>query len=1192
MKKVFFVLFTLFLLLTISAFAAPQKLINFQGKLTNLTGSPETGSKTLTFSLWDQYGTSVWVDENITVDLDSAGQFSAILGEGQGSSLDGVDFSKSLWLEMKYAGEPFLPRQKLGYVPYAMYAITAESVIGGGGAGPTGPTGEAGPTGATGPTGLPGATGPAGTKGSTGEVGATGATGPQGNPGLAGADGATGPAGTKGSTGEVGATGATGPQGNPGLAGADGATGVTGATGPTGTKGSTGEVGATGATGPQGNPGLAGADGATGATGATGTKGSTGEVGATGPTGPTGTTGPTGPTGATGPVAGENNQFIYNNSGAAGGANVYYVGGAILASGTAGSTPASGLGTRIMWIPVKSAFRAGRIAGTPPNTQWDDANIGDTSFATGLNTLANGSCSTAMGYGGTASNGRSTAMGFKTIASGLNSTAMGDTTSAGGTDSTAMGYYTTANGDYSTAMGRRAKANHNGTFVWGDSQDASYASANTDEFRVRAQNGAFFTNNLLVGGNVGIGTTSPGVSLEVAGQVKITGGAPGAGKVLTSDGAGLATWEPAGAGPTGPTGPTGATGPAGAAGADGATGPAGTKGSTGEVGATGATGPAGTAGAAGATGPTGPNWTTWPTTEAMSMEARDIINIGKVGIGTATPTATLKVVGAAEIGNDNCSATGLNSIATGKGTYAGAPNTTAMGLNTNASGSNADCSVAMGKGTIASEYVTTAMGIDTRATAVGATAMGWGSSAGGQYSTAMGSAKATAWFSTAMGAGTSASGQYSTAMGNATKATSDYSTAMGHATIASGIVSTAIGDYTTASGVGSIAMGGYISAEGTNSFGIGLDSTRRTITSSHTMAIVGGNVAIGTTEPTATLEVAGQVKITGGSPGLGKVLTSDDAGLATWGSAGAGPTGPTGPTGPQGSFPSGNTAGDMQYWSGTQWAMVPVGQPGQVLQLSGSNIPSWNGVSYASLTTTAVSNIFLTTASSGGNIINDGGAAVTARGVCWSTSPNPTIANSKTTDGTGTGVFTSSITGLTVGTTYYIRAYATNSAGTNYGNQVSFASLGIGSTYQGGIIYYIEAGNQHGFIAAPSDQSTSCAWGTATPATGAIGTAMGTGQSNTNTIVSALGAGSYAAKLCDDLVLNGYSDWFLPSYDELMNLHYQKEVIGNFEYSKYWTSTEHSDTAKAWAWYMGGETYNEFFNGKTNLFYVRAVRHF
>ena len=816
MKKVFFVLFTLFLLLTISAFAAPQKLINFQGKLTNLTGSPETGSKTLTFSLWDQYGTSVWVDENITVDLDSAGQFSAILGEGQGSSLDGVDFSKSLWLEMKYAGEPFLPRQKLGYVPYAMYAITAESVIGGGGAGPTGPTGEAGPTGATGPTGLPGATGPAGTKGSTGEVGATGATGPQGNPGLAGADGATGPAGTKGSTGEVGATGATGPQGNPGLAGADGATGVTGATGPTGTKGSTGEVGATGATGPQGNPGLAGADGATGATGATGTKGSTGEVGATGPTGPTGTTGPTGPTGATGPVAGENNQFIYNNSGAAGGANVYYVGGAILASGTAGSTPASDLGTRIMWIPAKSAFRAGRIAGTPPNTQWDDANIGDTSFATGLNTLANGSCSTAMGYGGTASNGRSTAMGFKTIASGLNSTAMGDTTSASGGDSTAMGYNTTASGQYSTAMGRRAAAKHEGTFVWGDSQDVAYASANTNEFRVRAQNGAFFTNNLLVGGNVGIGTTTPSVSLEVAGQVKITGGEPGTGKVLTSsDNAGLAIWQtPAAGGITSLGGQTGAT----------QTFAAGTSGTNFNITSESNTHtfniPDASDSARGLV-------TTGVQTFAGAKTLTGDLGInGKATIEAATgkisTIGNLKVVGSAEIGNAYCSATGRNSVAMGK-------------------------------------------------------------------------TDATGTYSVAMGKDAAAKGFASTAMGSQTIANGDESTAMGLSTIANGNWSTAMGEGTIAQPYGSLAIGRNNITSGTTNewvpeeplFIIG-NGTADSSRSNALTVIKNGNVGIGTAEPTATLEVAGQVKITGGAPGANKVLTSDGAGLASWQTPAAG----------------------------------------------------------------------------------------------------------------------------------------------------------------------------------------------------------------------------------------------------------------------------------------------------------------
>jgi hypothetical protein len=90
--------------------------------------------------------------------------------------------------------------------------------------------------------------------------------------------------------------------------------------------------------------------------------------------------------------------------------------------------------------------------------------------------------------------------------------------------------------------------------------------------------------------------------------------------------------------------------------------------------------------------------------------------------------------------------------------------------------------------------------------------------------------------------------------------------------------------------------------------------------------------------------------------------------------------------------------------------------------------------------TAAVTSITATTATSGGTVGADGGASVTARGVCWSTTSNPTIANSKTTDGTGTGTFTSAITGLTSGTTYYVRSYATNSVGTTYGPEVIFTT--------------------------------------------------------------------------------------------------------------------------------------------------------
>lgn len=90
------------------------------------------------------------------------------------------------------------------------------------------------------------------------------------------------------------------------------------------------------------------------------------------------------------------------------------------------------------------------------------------------------------------------------------------------------------------------------------------------------------------------------------------------------------------------------------------------------------------------------------------------------------------------------------------------------------------------------------------------------------------------------------------------------------------------------------------------------------------------------------------------------------------------------------------------------------------------------------ITTTAVTTITQTTANSGGDVTNDGGETETSRGVCWNSSANPTIANSKTTNGSGTGSFTSIITGLSANSTYYLRAFATNSAGTEYGTEVIF----------------------------------------------------------------------------------------------------------------------------------------------------------
>jgi len=99
--------------------------------------------------------------------------------------------------------------------------------------------------------------------------------------------------------------------------------------------------------------------------------------------------------------------------------------------------------------------------------------------------------------------------------------------------------------------------------------------------------------------------------------------------------------------------------------------------------------------------------------------------------------------------------------------------------------------------------------------------------------------------------------------------------------------------------------------------------------------------------------------------------------------------------------------------------------------------------SVATLTTDAVSLITKVNAVSGGNITSDGGDPVTARGLCWSLSANPTISSAKTTDGSGTGVFADSLTLLSPNTTYFVRSYATNGLGTAYGNQVSFTTAPV-----------------------------------------------------------------------------------------------------------------------------------------------------
>jgi uncharacterized protein (TIGR02145 family) len=127
----------------------------------------------------------------------------------------------------------------------------------------------------------------------------------------------------------------------------------------------------------------------------------------------------------------------------------------------------------------------------------------------------------------------------------------------------------------------------------------------------------------------------------------------------------------------------------------------------------------------------------------------------------------------------------------------------------------------------------------------------------------------------------------------------------------------------------------------------------------------------------------------------------------------------------------------------------------------------------ATITTNAITSITGTSAISGGNVSNDGGTLLTQRGICYGTSPSPTTANTTIMSGSGVGSFTSNITGLTANTTYYVRAYANNSAGTSYGNELSFTTTagsivsnpGAGVTFDGFTYASIVLGNGQEWMA-------------------------------------------------------------------------------------------------------------------------------
>jgi len=246
-------------------------------------------------------------------------------------------------------------------------------------------------------------------------------------------------------------------------------------------------------------------------------------------------------------------------------------------------------------------------------------------------------------------------------------------------------------------------------------------------------------------------------------------------------------------------------------------------------------------------------------------------------------------------------------------------------------------------------------------------------------------------------------------------------------------------------------------------------------------------------------------------------------------------------------------------------------------------------------------NIAGSNATVGGNVTNVGSSAVYMRGICWNTTGSPTVSDNSVSSGSGTGAFTSAISGLSANTAYHLRAYAINSQGLAYGNEVTFNSgYAFGTDHAGGYVFYND-GNGGGLVCAKTDQSEGLKWYNGSYiTTGASGTAIGTGQTNTTLIVTSQGMGSYAAQICNDYSDGTYSDWFLPSLDELSAIYNNILLCGKNilfcdggNYIQHWSSTERNATSAWVKVVLNGEApYNPPADKNSIQIQVRAARAF
>jgi hypothetical protein len=220
-------------------------------------------------------------------------------------------------------------------------------------------------------------------------------------------------------------------------------------------------------------------------------------------------------------------------------------------------------------------------------------------------------------------------------------------------------------------------------------------------------------------------------------------------------------------------------------------------------------------------------------------------------------------------------------------------------------------------------------------------------------------------------------------------------------------------------------------------------------------------------------------------------------------------------------------------------------------------------------------------------VISNGGTIPTVVGTCWSaTNPKPTLDNSNghTINQAGSdGQYTDSLKGLSYNTKYYLRAYATNAAGTGYSVVDSFVTLQTpyppGQAAMGGVVLMIDSTGVHGLVVAGPEYVVYRPWSNSHDLLSGTSTNFGSGPNNTLAIIGGINNDpGTAAAYCNNLVVSGYDDWFLPSYEELLyfrnNMTFGQWL--NYVMDMYWSSSEAGSNEAFFVVIGGGASFNTY----------------